>query len=317
MRRVLEVSIPAATNDETHRAARCRRPWGSVTPRGHPHATGVGRRGVRTCQRMPTTPPPLTDVVLIELMLMAEPPERDVLLAATGWATRLAGDLLVAGGRSGGGCNVQKLLPPTLDDVHERSAWSGVLRVERAAAARKVDAKRSDLHILNLEAVDAAIRLASAARQRCSCRSGYETLMRVVRGAARRQVMALMDEHGQIDRYRVDESVAAAIARADEDLADTLTARARMHTSRWMRATVLSRPVVDRSVADLAAALRAAGCAAEPPRTAVREVHAGVEVTLRVPLELLARVDEAAAAARGRVLRGDIIRSVLRDGLGG
>ena len=47
------------------------------------------------------------------------------------------------------------------------------------------------------------------------------------------------------------------------------------------------------------------------------EVQAGVEVTLRLPLELLARVDEAAAAARGRVLRGDMIRSVLRDGLGG
>ena len=266
---------------------------------------------------MPVPPPPLTDVVRIELMLIAEPPERDVLLAATAWATTFAGDLLVAGGRPGGGRKVQKLEPPTLDDVHERSAWSGVLRVERAAAARKVDDKRSDLHVLNLEAVDAAIRLAGAARQRCASRAGYETLMRVIRGAARRHVLALMDEHGQIDRYRVDERVAATVAAGDEDLADTLTARARTQTARWARATVLSRPLVDRSVADLAATLQAAACATEPPRTAVLEVQAGVEVTLRLPLELLARVDEAAAAARGRVLRGDMIRGVLRDGLGG
>lgn len=248
---------------------------------------------------------------------MGEPREREVLLAATAWATTFAGDLLVAGGRPGGGRKVQTLAAPTLDDVHERSPWSGVLRVEHAAAARKVDDKRSDLHILNLGAVDAAIRLACAARQRCSSRSGYETLMRVIRGAARRQVLALMDEHGQIDRYRVDERVAAVIAAGDEDLADTITARARTQTSRWPRATVLSRPIVDRSVADLATALQAAARATEPPRTAVLEVQAGVVVKVRMPLELLARVDEAAAAARGRVLRGDLIRGVLRDGLGG
>ena len=266
---------------------------------------------------MTSTPPPLTAVVRVELMLMAEPPERDVLLAAAAWATTFAGELLVAGGRPGGGRKLQKLAAPSLDDVHERSTWSGVLRVERAAAARKVAGKRSDLHLLNLDAVDAAIRLACAARQRCASRSGYETLMRVIRGAGRRRVLALMDEHGQVDHYRVDREVAATIAAGDEDLADTLTARARTQTARWARATVLSRPLVERSVADLASTLQTAARATEPPRTAVLEVQAGVEVTLRLPLELLARVDEAAAAARGRVLRGDMIRSVLRDGLGG
>ena len=250
-------------------------------------------------------------------MLMAEPPERTVLLAATAWATTFAGELLVVGGRPGGGRNLLKLPPPTLDDVHDRSRWSGVLRVERAAAARKVADKRSDLHLLNLDAVDAATDLARAARQCCSSRAGYETLMRAIRGAARRRAAALMDEHGQIDRHRVDERVAAAIAAGDEDLAAALTARARTQSSRWARATVLSRPQVDKWVADLAATLQDAARLAEPPRTAVLEVQAGVEVTVRLPLELLARVDEAAAAARGRVHRGDIIRTLLREGLGG
>ena len=266
---------------------------------------------------MSPTPPPLTDTVRIELMLMAEPPERDVLLAAAAWATTFAGDLLVAGGRPGGGRKLQKLAAPSLDDVHDRSPWSGVLRVERAAAARKVAAKRSDLHLLNFDAVDAAIRLAGAARQCCSSRSGYDTLMRAIRSAARRRVFALMDEHGQIDRHRVDERVATAIAAGDEALAATLAARARTQTSRWARATVLGRPFVDRLVAALAAALQDATRLAEPPRTAVLEVQAGVEVAVRVPLELLARVDEAAAAARGRVLRGDLIRVLLSEGLGG
>ena len=58
-------------------------------------------------------------------MLMAEPPERTVLLAATAWATTFAGELLVVGGRPGGGRNLLKLPPPTLDDVHDRSRWSG------------------------------------------------------------------------------------------------------------------------------------------------------------------------------------------------
>jgi hypothetical protein len=83
------------------------------------------------------------------------------------------------------------------------------------------------------------------------------------------------------------------------------------------RATVLSRPFVDRWVAVLAAALQGATRLAEPPRTAVLEVQAGVEVAVRLPLELLARVDEAAATARGRVLRGDLIRFLLTEGLGG
>ena len=250
-------------------------------------------------------------------MLMAEPPERTVLLAATAWATTFAGELLVAGGRPGGGRNLLKLPPPSLDDVHDRSRWSGVLRVERAAAARKVADKRSDLHLLNLDAVDAATDLARAARQCCSSRAGYETLMRAIRGAARRRVTALMEEHGQIDRHRVDERVATTIAAGDEALAATLTARARTQTSRWARATVLSRPFVDHWVADLAAALKAASRLAEPPRTAAFEVQAGVEVTVRLPVELLARVDEAAAGVRGRVHRGDIICTLLRDGLGG
>ena len=141
--------------------------------------------------------------------------------------------------------------------------------------------------------------------------------MRAIRGAARRRVTALMDEHGQIDRHRVDERVAATIAAGDEHLAATLTARARTQTSRWARATVLSRPLVDHWVADLAATLQDAARLAEPPRSAVLEVQAGVEVTVRLSIELLQRVDEAAAAARGRVHRGDIMRSLLRDGLGG
>ena len=80
---------------------------------------------------------------------------------------------------------------------------------------------------------------------------------------------------------------------------------------------MLSRPFVDRLVAALAAALQGATRRAEPPRTAVLEVQAGVEVAVRLPLELLARVDEAAAAVRGRVLRGDLIRVLLSEGLGG
>ena len=132
----------------------------------------------------------------------------------------LAGELLVAGGRPGGGRNLQKLAAPTLADVHDRSRWSGVLRVERAAAARKVADKRSDLHLLNLDAVNAATDLARAARQCCSSRGGYETLMRVIRGAARRRVTALIDEHGQIDRHRVDERVAATIAAGDGAIRD-------------------------------------------------------------------------------------------------
>jgi hypothetical protein len=74
---------------------------------------------------------------------------------------------------------------------------------------------------------------------------------------------------------------------------------------------------IDRWVADLTDTLQSAGRLAEPPRSAALEVQAGVEVTVRLPIELLARIDEAAAAARGRVHRGDIIRTLLREGLGG
>ena len=65
------------------------------------------------------------------------------------------------------------------------------------------------------------------------------------------------------------------------------------------------------------ATLQSAARLAEPPPTAALEVQAGVEVKVRLPLEVLARVDEAAAAARGRVHRGDLIRTLLREGLGG